>query len=81
MMMQKTGFCFTCPFESCFFSLQYTLKNIQCQYIFIIYVNEVISNTFSIIKIAALKITVLYICYFYRIIYSIKITSNNLLEE
>ena len=69
MLMQKEdsgfffwGFCFICPFESCFFLFTRHTEVIHCLYIFV-NVNWVIPNAFPIIKIATLKIIVLcYLC-------------------
>ena len=56
------GFCFICPFESCFFLFTRHTEVIHCLYIFV-NVNWVIPNAFPIIKIATLKIIVLcYLC-------------------
>ena len=58
----KRGFCFICPFESCFFLFTIHTEVIHCLYIFV-NVNRVIPNAFPIIKIATLKIIVLcYLC-------------------
>ena len=61
MMMQKEGSLLSALLNLAFFSSQCTLKVTHCPYIFV-NVNEVIPNVFPIIKIATLKIIVLYIC-------------------